>query len=331
MRVTQFSKFTPLQSAIEGIQSRKYLNEVRLATGKQIVDISESPNALSETKRLDNLLDLYGQYKKNIDYSIGYIQYVTETIDSISANFQKLREVAIDATKTGVVRDLPILGNAVRGLLNDIVKDLNSDFNGQFIFSGTLTSPESIQQPPGSLNTLPFEIIQENPSSNNPSGLKVVFKGNNNRVVINTSKVSSEILNTTANDLFGDATASSLNSIVELYNLLTYDSNGNLRDSNDLFSQSDLLKLNELQKKFGEIYDKVLAMNSRNGSLLNRLEVQSDQTNAMMTNLKGLKSKVADADYSATSLELMKDQTALQFALQVGARLTQTTLFDFLR
>lgn len=331
MRVTQFSKFTPLQSAIEGIQSRKYLNEVRLATGKQIVDISESPNALAEGKRLDNLLDLYGQYKKNIDYSIGYVQYVTETMDSILANVQKLREVAIDATKTGVSRNLSTLGNAVRGILNDIIKDLNSDFNGQFIFSGTLTSSDSIQQPVGSTNKLPFEIIQENPSTDNPSGLKVVFKGNNNRVIINTSKVSSEILNTTANDLFGDATASSLNSIVELYNLLTYDSDGNLRDSNDLFSQDDLLNLNELQKRFGKIYERIVAMNSRNGSLLNRLEVQSDQTNALMTNFKGLKSKVADADYSATSLELMKDQTALQFTLQVGARLTQTTLFDFLR
>lgn len=331
MRVTQFSKFTPLQSAIEEIQSRKYLNEVRLATGKQIVDISESPNALAEEKRLDNLLDLYGQYKKNIDYSIGYVQYVTETIDSVSANFQKLREIAIDATKTGVSRDLSTLGNAVRGLLNDIIKDLNSDFNGQFIFSGTLTSPDSVQQPPGSTNKLPFEILQENPSSGNPSGLRVVFKGNNNRVVINTSKVSSEMLNTTASDLFGDSTASSLNSIVELYNLLTYDSDGNLRDSNDLFNQDDLLKLNELHKKFGEIYERVVAMNSKNGSLLNRLEVQGDQTNALITNFKGLKSKVADTDYSATSLELMKDQTALQFALQVGARLTQTTLFDFLR
>lgn len=331
MRVTQFSKYAPIQSAIEDIQSRKYLNEVRLATGKQIVDISESPNALAAKKRLENLLDLQQQYKNNINYSIEFVQHTTETIDSIANNIQQLRGYAIDATKSGTSHDVSTIGNAILGILNDIIRSLNSDFNGQFIFSGTLTTPDSVQQPQGSTNKLPFEIIKGNPSTDNPSGLQVVFKGNNNRTIINTSKVSSEMINTTANDLFGDATASALNTIVELYNLLSYNKDGNLRGANNLFNQDDFVKLNELQKKFGEIYERVVAMNSKNGSLLNRLETQGDQTNALITNFEALKSKVADADYSATSLELMKDQTALQFALQIGARLTQTSLFDFLR
>lgn len=331
MRVTQFSKYIPIQSSIQEIQSRKYLNELRLSTGKQVVDITETPNLLVQKKRFENQIALQQQYRKNIEYSINFLQHTTETLETIANNVQRIREIAISATQIGVAQDVSTLGKQIRGILDDIIKDLNSDFDGQFIFSGNLLNQESIIQPSGSTNKLPYEIIQETPSPENPSGLKIIFKGNTKKIVINTSKVSSEIINTTADELFGDTELSALNKIIELYNLLTYNKEGLPRGQNDLFNTDDLSKLNDLQKELGKMYDKINSVNSRNGILLNRFEILKEQSSSILTALEGYKSKVSDADFASATIQLNKDQTALQFTLQVAARLSQPSLFDFLR
>ncbi|MCX7908864.1 MAG: hypothetical protein N2560_05020 [Ignavibacteria bacterium] len=331
MRVTQFSKYIPIQSSIQEIQSRKHLNELRLATGKQVVDISDTPNLLVQKKRFENQINQQQQYRKNIDYSINFLQHTIDTLDTISSNVQKIREVAISSTQIGVAQDVSTLGKQIRGLLDDIIKDLNSDFDGQFLFAGNVLNSEDIVSPPSSANKLPFEIVQDPPSSENPSGLRVIFKGNTKKIIVNTSKVSAEIINTTADELFGDETLVALNKVIELYNLLTYNKDGSLRGPNDLFNTEDLSKLNDYQKEIGKMYDKINSVNSRNGILLSRFEALKDQSATLLTALEGYKSKVSDTDYAATTIQLNKDQTALQFTLQVAARLTQVTLFDFLR
>lgn len=331
MRVTQFSKYIPIQSSIQEIQNRKYLNELRLATGKQVVDITETPSLLVQKKRFENQIASQQQYKKNIDYSINFLQHTTETLESIANNIQRVREIAISATQIGVAQDVSTLGKQIRGILDDIIKDLNSDFDGQFLFSGNLLNTDSIISPPGATNKLPFELIQETPTPENPSGLKIIFKGNTKKIIINTSKVSSEVINTTADELFGDTALTSLNKIIDLYNLLTYNKDGLPRGQNDLFNTDDLSKLNDYQKEIAKMYDKINSVNSRNGILLNRFEVLKEQSASLITALEGYKSKVSDTDFASTTIQLSKDQTALQFTLQVAARLTQTTLFDFLR
>lgn len=331
MRVTQFSKYTPYLSQLEEIQSRKYLNELRLSTGKNIVDISDTPDLLVQSKRFENQIKLHQQYLKNIEYSKNFVQHTSETIETIANNIQKIREIAISATQIGVAPDVSVLGKQIRGILDDIVKNLNSDFDGQFIFAGNLLTPDSINQPIGSTNTLPFEIIQETPTADNPSGLKIIFKGNTKKIIVNLGKFSSEAINTTVDEMFADSALSDLNKIIDLYNLLLYNRDGNLRTETDLFNSDDLSKLNDYQKEIGKIYDRLNRANAHNGALMDRLDALKEQTNSLLTSFQGYRSQVTDTDFAAATIQLNKDQTTLQFALQVGARLTNTTLFDFLR
>ncbi|MFN3307433.1 MAG: flagellin, partial [Candidatus Kapaibacteriota bacterium] len=97
MRITQFSKYRPIEQSIQELQGRKYLNELRLATGKQIVDISDTPNLLVEKKRFEHQIQMQQQYKKNIEYSINFIQHTSETLDSIANNINKIKEISISA------------------------------------------------------------------------------------------------------------------------------------------------------------------------------------------------------------------------------------------
>lgn len=331
MRVTQSINFRNIQSAIEEIQSRKYLNEVKLATGKQIVELSESPNELFLTKKFEEFISTQQQYKKNLDFANNFVQQTIDSIANISSNIQRIREIAIDATKTGVAGEVSTLGKSVLGLIKDIIKELNSDFAGKYIFAGTKITPDSLDQPLGSTNSLPFELIQENPTSSNPSGLKIIFKGNVNKISVNFGKGSSEIINSTVDEFFEDSIGSSLNNLIDLYNLLTYNENGVPRSQNDLFNSNDIAKLDTIQKKIGEMIDRVNRVASKNGAILNRIDTQREQLSNLITMYDGLKSRLVDTDYARVSIDLTKNQTALQYALQVGSRILQSTLFDFIR
>lgn len=331
MRITQSINFRNIQSAIEEIQSRKYLNEVKLATGKQIVELSESPNELFLTKKFEEFISTQQQYKKNLDFANNFVQQTIDSIANISSNIQRIREIAIDATKTGVAGEVSTLGKSVLGLIKDIIKELNSDFAGKYIFAGTKITPDSLDQPLGSTNSLPFELIQENPTSSNPSGLKIIFKGNVNKISVNFGKGSSEIINSTVDEFFEDSIGSSLNNLIDLYNLLTYNENGVPRSQNDLFNSNDIAKLDTIQKKIGEMIDRVNRVASKNGAILNRIDTQREQLSNLITMYDGLKSRLVDTDYARVSIDLTKNQTALQYALQVGSRILQSTLFDFIR
>lgn len=331
MRVTQSINFRNIQSGIEEIQSRKYLNEVKIATGKQIVELSESPNELFLAKKFEEFISTQQQYKKNLEFANSFLQQTIDSIENISSNIQRILEIAIDATKTGVAGEVSTLGKRVLGLIKDIIKELNSDFAGKYIFTGTKITPDSLDQPLGSTNSLPFELIQENPTSSNPSGLKIIFKGNVNKISVNFGKGSSEIINSTVDELFEDSIGSSLNNLIDLYNLLTYNENGVPRTQNDLFNSNDIAKLDTIQKKIGEMIDKVNRVASKNGAILNRIDAQREQLSNLIIMYDGLKSRLVDTDYARVSIDLTKNQTALQYALQVGSRILQSTLFDFIR
>lgn len=331
MRVTQFSNFRNIENSIQEIQSRKYLNEVRLASGKQIVDLSESPNDLFLVKKYEEFLSTQQQYKRNLDFANSFIQQTVDTIESVSSSIQRIRETAIEATKTGISNEVSTLGKTVLGLINDIIKDLNRDFAGKYIFAGTKVTPDSLDQPIGSTNNLPFELVQTTPTTDNPSGLKIIFKGNVNKMTISVGKGSNEIINSTIDELFEDSSASSLNNLIKLYNLLTYNENGTPRTENNLFNNDDIAKLDIIQKNIGEMVDRVNRVASKNGAILNRIDAQRDHLSNLITMYEGFKSNIADTDYAGVTIALTKDQTTLQYALQVGSRLVQTTLFDFLR
>ena len=64
---------------------------------------------------------------------------------------------------------------------------------------------------------------------------------------------------------------------------------------------------------------------------LNRIVNLRDQLTDENIRLKDYRSIREDADVAEAALNLRREETALQYALQVGARINQTSLFDFLR
>lgn len=331
MRVTQFSIIEPYKKNLEEIQNRRFKNQIRMSTGKDIVGLGDSPDRIPDIKKLSTLISQNNDYLSILDDQLNQFQHTEVALQGISDNMEKIRQLAIDGTQVGNMGNLSVLANYVKGIITDIIRNANTDYNGSFVFAGTKTKASSFDKNIPNTNDMPFELIEGTPTADNPSGLQVVFKGNQEAKLINKDQKTSELVNTTSEEIFGQNGTEAFNYLINLYNILAFKQGGQPRMPQDVLTIDEVNKLNIEQSKIAEFSDRINQVTARNGGRANRLQLLHYQINEENTRISEYLSKKQDTDFAKTSLELSKDEYALQYALQVGGRTLQNSLFDFLK
>jgi len=314
---------------LELINNRKQTEEVRLSTGKKITTISDEPKDLVDSKLIQNKIETNNTYIRNIENSLNEMRLASEIIDHLSGQFQKIKELSIDATQIGNLGQTESLAVYVKGILEDIVRNSNENMNGSYLFSGTKTILKSLENIEGSKIDGPFELIEEEKTKDNPSGLKVILKGNNEERTVNKDNYSIEKINVTSEELYGK-NLDAINYIIKLYNILRYDEDGNIRKEKRI-SLEEFDKLNFYQQQIANNVDNLNRTNSVLGSRINRLESYRtlyESTNIRLNDIFSIKS---DTDVAKSAMNLKLEETALQYSLSIGSKILPNTLFDFLR
>ena len=331
MRISTNSVFIPFQRNLEDIQYKQSKLNLNLTTGKDINSISDDPKRMVNAKEINNVMERNKSYLNNIDQSLGEMQVVDTQLGYISDALSNVQQLVVDSTNVSNSANLSTLGVEVKGMLNDLVKHANLDFNGHYVFSGTKTTDDSIKPTGNEKNTQPYELVQGTPSTSNPSGLEVHYKGNDGKRIINKDGTSTEQINYTGSDLFGKNGTELFDKIVQLYNKITYKSDGTARTEKDPFVSGEIDNdLNSLHAQIATLNESMNNIAAQNGSRINRLQIISDQMKNENTQLDAFRSQQEDTDVAQTTLDLRRTETALQYTLQVGSQLIQKSLFDFL-
>ena len=330
MRITQNMIFAPYQNDLQSLQGDIYIEQLQMATGKKLTSTADDPNSLVKIKNYNNLIGKNQQYQNNILNTINELQSAHECIQTVSDDLYSIRNAAIDATQAGSQASLNTLSNNIKGVLEDIISTMNRDYNGILLFGGTKTTIQSIKTDFPASNGLPFEIVTNPATPTNPSGLQIDFHGNNNERIINKDSAGTEVVNVTAQDIFGTNGTQIFDSIIGLYNLMKYDANGNQRTTADTFKGDDLKKLDQYQKEISDFIDTMNQSASVIGTKLNRLNNLSESMTNQNTQLKAYRSEYDDTDFAQTSLNLARDQAVLQNSMQVGGKLMNLSLFNFI-
>ncbi|MCL5990825.1 MAG: hypothetical protein M1419_01825 [Bacteroidetes bacterium] len=329
MRITQNSIFTNFQTSLQNIQERRFREQQKLSTGKDILSLADNPKSVREIKDLTNKISKNEIILSNLSNTYNELASVNENVDSMITIVGNIKQLLVDSTQIGASKSLATLGTNVKGLLEDLVKLANSGYKDKFLFSGTQTIASSIVPTVPETDNNPFEIVTDAPTPANPSGLRVSFKGNMNDRTVHKDSTTTEVINLKADELFGTNGEQFFQAIVDIYNLMSYQ-NGLPRPDNQGYSKAESDQISDANKRIMNFYDKLTFANSKNGSRLNRISTIQDQLTEEITRLKGFRSSLEDADIARTTLELKKDETALSYTLQVGSNLMSRTLFDFL-
>ncbi|OGU16963.1 MAG: hypothetical protein A2X61_10635 [Ignavibacteria bacterium GWB2_35_12] len=329
MRITQNSIFTNFQTALQNIQERRFREQQKLSTGKDILSLADDPKRVREIKDFTNKISKNEIILSNLSNTYNELAAVNENVDSMITIVGNIKQLLVDSTQIGTSKSLATIGTNVKGLLEDLVKLANSTYKDKYLFSGTQTTSSSIVPAPPETDNNPFEIVSDAPTPSNPSGLRVSFKGNMNDRTVHKDSTTTEVINLKANELFGTNGEQFFQAIVDIYNLMSYQ-NGLPRPDNQGYTNTESIQINDAHKRIMTFFDKLTFANSVNGSRLNRIDTIKEQLTEEIIRLKDFRSSEEDADIARTSLELKKDEIALTYTLQIGSNLVSRTLFDFL-
>jgi flagellar hook-associated protein 3 FlgL len=330
MRVSTNSIYRDYSRNLNDSQFKVNAENLRISSGKKNLSIADNTSDVLDADKFRNQISKNESYLEIIKSNTDRLQQTDNTLRSISDKLQDVRSFVVDVSKTSTGYNHFAIAQSIKGALEDIVSLANSDNNGDYLFSGTMTSPQNIQDANPAMNNMPFEIEQGPATPTNPSGLSVVFKGNNDKVNVNISKTASEEVNTTAEELFGTGGVEVLQKIIDVYNVVAYDSSGNQRPARTLLNAQELGELNTLQKDVADRYDEMNIMASVNGAKINRLDSTLDFLEYENLRLDEYRSAKEDTDIAESAMNLKREENVLQFALQVGSRINQLNLFQFL-
>jgi flagellar hook-associated protein 3 FlgL len=331
MRITTNSQAATYQSNLFQVQERVDNNNQRIATGKDIIRIADAPGRIVDIQQLTTHIERNSQYKKSMQEATGELLTVEASLEAFSSKLSDIRDIVLKGSETSNTDKLPVLANQIQQLLTDMVKEANHDYDGRFTFAGTMTTPASIVPTPPQVTKEPFELIQGAKTSANPSGLQVVFKGNFQDRVINKSATSTEVVNSKADAAFGAGGVEVFEIAIKMINHLQYRADGSSRTTNELFNTAEQRTLQGYTSELFGIIQKVDEEIGRVGGRISRLNALTDQITTENTNLGELRSQSEDTNMPEAILQLKKNENALQYSLQIGARLFGQSLLDFLR
>lgn len=330
MRVSTNSVYRNYQRNLNDSQFKVNSENIRISSGKKNLNIADNTADLVDADSFRIAMKRNDSYINNISNNTDKLQQTDTTLRAISDKMQEIREYVVDVSKTSTGYNHFAIAQTIKGALEDIVSLANKDNNGDYLFAGTMTSPRDIQNANPTLNNMPFEVIHGASTPTNPSGLSIVFKGNNDDIKVNISDKSSEIVNTKAEQLFGAGGMEVLQKIIDIYNVVAYDQSGTQRPARTLLNATELSELNVLQKDVADKYDEMNIFASVNGSKINRLESTRDFLAGENLRLDEYRSIKEDTDIAESAMNLKREENTLQFALQVGSRINQLNLFQFL-
>jgi flagellar hook-associated protein 3 FlgL len=292
-------RYDQVQHRVETAKAQNARELDRLATQKDILNLSDDPIGAKQAIRLRDSLSDTTQFQKNIDYSKGMIERSEAALNGISDNLIRAKELAVamsndtydQSSKEATARE-------VREIMEEIVQLGNTTFNGRYIFSGFRN-----QTPP--LN------------------LEGDYMGDDGALFLQVSRGNFRQVNLQARQLFE---ASADDRAQGHYNMLTvmevfYE--GLMSGSKDSIHKAlaeldfQLEKTSSHQATLGGMWRAL----SDTGT---RLESESEMTKKQL-------SSVEDSDmYDATS-EFKRTETALQSTLQASTKLLQPSLFNFMQ
>ncbi len=292
MRVTQSMLTRNLLNSLNS--AKESLNSLNnsIASGKRLAKASDDPGEFIAASRFKQALGRNAQYLKNITNGTMWTDATSDRLNDLYNNLSGLKIMAIQGATDGVTTEArSAMAEQVDGVLQDMINLANSKQMDSYIFGGTKTQAE------------PFQF----------DGSTVTYTGDTGAI----------------NRTIDDNTTVSVNiSGQELMDTQMFDSLIALRDALNADDQSAIENAIE---PISEASAQVLALQTRMGSLSNRLDMTSQRIETANVNLTSYLSQSEDVDMAEVITKYNTQQMAYQAALQTMSDVVKTNIMDFLK
>lgn len=263
----------------------------QLSSAQRILRPSDDPVGITTALRLRSTLVEMERYDTNIEDAKDWMSATSEALNEMEQAIHRLHELAVEGASSSQPQSaMNALADEVDQIYEHLVDLANSQHAGRYLFSGRRTL------------TAPFTTSgPNNPPLDTGAILREIAPGQVMQI-----NITPEFLSDPGSML---DTAQALSSALR---------------AGDYTSVSNLISNIQANE------DQILALQSECGAKINRLEMSLERSLNLQTNVTSLLSETEDADIAELTIKLAQEEAAYRAALQVGAKLIQPTLADFL-
>ncbi len=273
--------------------------EAELSSGKSIIELSDNPYGASQAINLQSALDGLTSYEKSAQDGISWMNTSSSALASIDSQVQRVRELVLQgANGTNSPSDLADIADAVEQLTEGVKQDANTQYAGQYVFSGTLTTTPPYQQGP-----------EDKYAGNAAAISRALGPGSAVNVAINLSSALGQ----------GAADGKLLDTLRTIAQ--------NLREGSP--AAVEALRTTDL-KNLDTNLTSLTGLQAEAGSVTDQLNLALSRIQSLQTTTTEQLSNVQDANIAKVSIEYSNEHAAFEAALHAGASIVQESLLEFL-
>lgn len=336
MRVTGITSYSNFLYNLGVDQSNLQQTMEQLSSQKQVNQASDNPLAASQIMTVSSALNQAKSYTSTITDATSFTQTQDSALSDISNQMLRIRSlIQSSANGTNGPDELKANKTEIQQTITSIVNDLNTNYNGKYVFGGTADSkpPYTIQY--ATLGDTTSDITGINFNGNSVNQTREVSQGVSVSLVTNGSQLvngvsvtdPADTTATTPTDNTNGAPTSFGNFVGNLVKQLNLGINN--AQAGDLTAAQTKLG-GSILSDFDAYSQNVTNVQTQVGALENRLTIATNQNTAQTTNLTTMKSSVQDVDMAKAYMEYQKEQTAYQSTLAMGTKIMNTTILNYL-
>ncbi len=318
MRVTNTSVVrNHMYDTQQNLTRMNKLNE-QISSGKVINRVSDDPHKAVRIMNLNNEIKYTEKYNYNIDETVGWMNTTDGSLDKFGGLLGDIKDGILKVGNgTYSKEEMKALNAEMNEKIKEIASTLNTTYGGKYMFGGTNVDEPPVKMIENADGTITLEI---NPNSNTGDLKADISDGIN----IDYNVSVGELFNGT--DDAGNAVnfLDEINKISELMNKIA---NGTEAESNQVKEEL----LGDTKKNLDGLFNHALDERTSLGVRVSTAEKVRELNEENILNMKGVLSLDQDVDQVEKFIELKSAEMVYQASIQVGAKLIQPTIMDYLR
>ena len=306
MKISTSQLFDNSVNQMNRQQSKIAEMQAKLASGKQIVKPSDDSEKSAVIQRLQTAIDRQSVYERSLDTAENRLASEESALMSSERILQRIRQLAVQSnTDTLSVDDKEILANEITSLREELLSLANTqDANGNYVFAGSNVQAKA------------FDV--------NADG-DIIYQGDKTQTSVDISDQRRLVLNRAGDEVFAsvDRVVDGDTQDISFFKVIDDFAQALATDDEDALN----LGLEEISSITEGMGASIADLGARISTVSNQREILED------TNLRyqDLLSNAQDLDYATAVTKLSAELLSLEAAQASFAKISQLSLFNYIR
>jgi len=271
-----------------------------LSSGKTILEPSDNPYGASRIINLESQLEGLSSYESSTQDGIAWETTASGAMANINEVVERVRELLVQAANgTNNQSDLATIGQEVEQLTESVKQDANTQYAGQYVFSGTATT------------TAPYQQGGDEYHGNAETISRVIGPG------------ASVTISTNISTLLGNGQASGDGKLLDTLRTIGEHLKGGTEEDRKAVGTTDLQNLDTNIETLRQLQ-------ASSGSTIDQLQTALTRNEGIQQSITQALSNTQDTNFAATSVAYSNEQAAYSAALHATATIVQESLLNFL-